>query len=243
MSDLGVFGGTVAEEMDGEELRQIVRTTAWRCGRRSAGGSACGGMPAAAHGGGRPMARPRRRDGADGAAAMRAGWPTASDGRRTAGEPAGGAAPLVAADRPHEVRRHGPLGRRADDRRQTARPRSTLDMPENLTTWQIKVWGMGHGTKVGQGADRRRHPQGPDRPPAGPAVLRAEGRGGAVGQRAQLPEDREERRRSRWNWTARRLRADASRRPRADGRDRRRRRGPRRLARQGRSTRARPSSA
>jgi len=26
-----------------------------------------------------------------------------------------------------------------------------LDMPENLTAWKIKVWGMGHGTKVGQG--------------------------------------------------------------------------------------------
>ena len=24
-------------------------------------------------------------------------------------------------------------------------------MPENLTTWRIKVWGMGHGTKVGEG--------------------------------------------------------------------------------------------
>ncbi|MGD0654353.1 MAG: MG2 domain-containing protein [Thermoguttaceae bacterium] len=27
----------------------------------------------------------------------------------------------------------------------------SLNMPENLTTWRIKVWGMGHGTKVGQG--------------------------------------------------------------------------------------------
>ena len=27
----------------------------------------------------------------------------------------------------------------------------SLDMPENLTTWRIKVWGMGHGTHVGQG--------------------------------------------------------------------------------------------
>lgn len=27
----------------------------------------------------------------------------------------------------------------------------TLDMPENLTGWKIKVWGMGHGTKVGAG--------------------------------------------------------------------------------------------
>ncbi len=26
-----------------------------------------------------------------------------------------------------------------------------LDMPENLTTWRVKVWGMGHGTKVGEG--------------------------------------------------------------------------------------------
>lgn len=26
-----------------------------------------------------------------------------------------------------------------------------LDMPENLTTWKIKAWGMGHGTKVGEG--------------------------------------------------------------------------------------------
>lgn len=27
----------------------------------------------------------------------------------------------------------------------------SLDMPENLTTWKVKVWGMGHGTKVGSG--------------------------------------------------------------------------------------------
>lgn len=26
-----------------------------------------------------------------------------------------------------------------------------LDMPENLTTWKIRVWGMANGTKVGQG--------------------------------------------------------------------------------------------
>ncbi len=27
----------------------------------------------------------------------------------------------------------------------------SLDMPENLTTWKIRTWAMGHGTKVGQG--------------------------------------------------------------------------------------------
>ena len=26
----------------------------------------------------------------------------------------------------------------------------SLDMPENLTTWKIQVWAMGHGTRVGQ---------------------------------------------------------------------------------------------
>ena len=26
-----------------------------------------------------------------------------------------------------------------------------LEMPENLTTWKINVWGMGHGTRVGSG--------------------------------------------------------------------------------------------
>lgn len=30
--------------------------------------------------------------------------------------------------------------------------RVSLAMPENLTTWRIKVWAMGHGTKVGEGA-------------------------------------------------------------------------------------------
>ena len=27
-----------------------------------------------------------------------------------------------------------------------------LDMPENLTTWKVRVWGMGHGTRVGEGS-------------------------------------------------------------------------------------------
>ncbi len=26
-----------------------------------------------------------------------------------------------------------------------------LEMPENLTTWKVRVWGMGHGTRVGEG--------------------------------------------------------------------------------------------
>ncbi|MFP6618902.1 MAG: alpha-2-macroglobulin family protein, partial [Pirellulaceae bacterium] len=31
----------------------------------------------------------------------------------------------------------------------TGKAQVSLKMPENLTTWKVKVWGMGHGTKVG----------------------------------------------------------------------------------------------
>ncbi len=33
----------------------------------------------------------------------------------------------------------------------SGRARVTLKMPENLTGWKIKVWAMGHGTRVGEG--------------------------------------------------------------------------------------------
>ena len=33
----------------------------------------------------------------------------------------------------------------------TGRAQVKLNMPENLTSWKVKVWGMGHGTKVGEG--------------------------------------------------------------------------------------------
>ncbi|MCG8450768.1 MAG: alpha-2-macroglobulin, partial [Pirellulales bacterium] len=29
---------------------------------------------------------------------------------------------------------------------------ATLDMPENLTAWNVRVWAMGHGTRVGEGS-------------------------------------------------------------------------------------------
>src|SRR5207248_3286431 len=27
-----------------------------------------------------------------------------------------------------------------------------LDMPQNLTTWKVRAWGLGHGTRVGEAA-------------------------------------------------------------------------------------------
>ena len=58
--------------------------------------------------------------------------------------------------------------------RNGTRPTSPSTMPENLTTWRIKVWGMGHGTKVGEAATDVITRKGSHRPHAGAAVLRPE---------------------------------------------------------------------
>ncbi len=75
-------------------------------------------------------------------------------------------------------------------------------MPENLTGWKIKVWAHGPRHQGRPGRGRGRHQEEPPRPPASAALLRAEGRGGPVGQRPQLPQEREGGARSPWNWKA-----------------------------------------
>ncbi|MGA2034965.1 MAG: MG2 domain-containing protein, partial [Thermoguttaceae bacterium] len=160
MGDLGIFGATVAEEMDGEgEVREGefvlsgVHDFAARGSRRMALG-AYGGMAKAASA---PMAAmdampgaPPMEQAANGMLANRAELRALS--KREADKPgSGGAAgPLVQptlrtkfADTALWV---GTLSTAANGTAEVA-----LDMPENLTTWRIKVWGMGHGTKVGQG--------------------------------------------------------------------------------------------
>ncbi len=68
-----------------------------------------------------------------------------------------------------------------------------LDMPENLTTWKIKVWGMGHGTKVGQGEAEVVTRKDLIVRLQAPRFFVAEGRSRPVGHRPQLSEDEEER--------------------------------------------------
>jgi len=154
MSDLGVFGGSVAEEMDelaggteggdGPQFGQIRRGGGMGSMRpgmmaKSSARAANGGMAMDAAGGApmpmAAMAAPMMQEGAKG------------DGP-SGGE--GGGAPMVQptvrtkfADTALWV---GALTTAKDGTAEVA-----LDMPENLTTWRIKVWGMGHGTKVGQG--------------------------------------------------------------------------------------------
>jgi alpha-2-macroglobulin len=151
MEDLGMFGGSVAAE--GEELNDAEGAN-WdttRTGEAKGFGYGGGAAPRAMmhmSGAGRapgamppPMAAaPSLNRFADG---------VAMKGEAT-GRPAGAPAPLVQptlrtkfADTALWV---GALTTNNDGMADVS-----LNMPENLTTWRIKVWGMGHGTKVGQG--------------------------------------------------------------------------------------------
>ncbi|HEY4761793.1 MAG TPA: MG2 domain-containing protein [Thermoguttaceae bacterium] len=152
MNNLGIFGGTVAEEMD-ELLRDKVQTGA---GIRSIGGMDARGAERS-----RMMMQGRAGFAAD--AAMPASAPMAMGDMKVAGEMAfkakgeaedksggGGGAPLV---QPTVRTKFADtalwIGALTTEKDGTAEV--SLNMPENLTTWRIKVWGMGHGTKVGQG--------------------------------------------------------------------------------------------
>ena len=155
MGNLGVFGGSVADEQ-GE-------------GGDAKGGKPGGGMTFGGRSGGPGMVRAQlamadgmisEKSAAEpmaGAAAPPA--PMMANGRelrkaadkdRGAGAGAGAGAPLV---QPTLRTKFADtalwVGNLTTEAGGTAEV--TLDMPENLTTWRIKVWGMGHGTRVGQG--------------------------------------------------------------------------------------------
>ena len=94
------------------------------------------------------------------------------------------------AHHPHEIRRHSPLGRRADDQRrrhgrgfaQHARE------PDHLADQGL---GDGPGYEGRPRRNRRGNAQGPHRSAGGPAVLRTEGRSRPLGRRSQLPQGKE----------------------------------------------------
>ena len=154
MSDLGVFGYSVAEEVEEGWADGMARNSVQKSVRRGRGmalGEGMGGMEMPA-----PTAAPMmmRSTGAvmeaEAAAPMDALAMADRDAAK-GGEGPGGAAPLVEAT----VRKEfvdtalwaGDLTTAQDGTAEVQ-----LDMPENLTTWRIKVWGMGHGTRVGEGA-------------------------------------------------------------------------------------------
>ncbi len=125
MQDLGAFGGTVADQ------RQMQPRTAMAMQARGGGGG--GG---AGYFGGDAMA-PAAEMAVDEAEA-----PGAS-----AGEPQ---PQLVAANIRQEFADTA-LWIAALEMDSDGMANINLKMPENLTTWKIRVWGMDHGTRVGQG--------------------------------------------------------------------------------------------
>ncbi len=153
MSNLGVFGETVATEME-----EVLRTKGGMVAKRRQGGRGGGGGMAF---GAAPMAM---ADGAmeEAGAAMPAAAPMDAKMKiangLAAASPKPGGAPAAGGDaamvQPTVRTKFADtalwVGALTTDGDGTATVK--LDMPENLTTWRIKVWGMGHGTKVGEGA-------------------------------------------------------------------------------------------
>ncbi len=138
MNDLGVFGGTVADEMDGWE-GGMDRTNTQELRGFGVGGMLHKGRAKAMTAGAPPPM--------DAAAPMAAAMEEKS--AAFGGGEGGGAAmvqPTVRTKFADTALWVGALTTAKDGTAEVA-----LEMPENLTTWRIKVWGMGQGTRVGQG--------------------------------------------------------------------------------------------
>jgi len=149
MSNLGVFGASVADDMDawGDTPDKLALRQ--------------GGAQGRGLGGGRPRAAMMRKsnamvaDAAGPMTEMAAEEPAMAngkaDGRQAGGDgEAGGGAPLV---EPTVRTKFADtalwVGSLETDKTGTAEVK--LKMPENLTSWKVNVWAMGHGTKVGSG--------------------------------------------------------------------------------------------
>jgi hypothetical protein len=154
MGNLGIFGGSVADEMEGLEQAGQVERREVRMMRGAGMGGGFGmangvlraPMAARAMAEGMPvpmaaMGPPQARLDLSGAALEKA-----------AAEPGGAAEgalvqPTIRKEFADTALWVGALTTAKDGTAEVS-----LKMPENLTTWRIKVWAMGHGTKVGEGA-------------------------------------------------------------------------------------------
>jgi hypothetical protein len=142
MNDLGLFGGGVADELALSDRSQLSvyfngpRSEMRKSGMSSRGMGLAGGFGGMA-GGPMPAAAPM-----DAAAAPESAAAESLSG--AAGAEA--VQPTVRTNFADTALWAGDLTTDADGTAEVA-----LDMPESLTTWKIKVWGLGHGTKVGEG--------------------------------------------------------------------------------------------
>ena len=160
MNNLGVFGATVADDMDtleeSEEVAMVEQKAEMNNLARARGGMGGGGMmPGAA----RPMAAMAESAAMDSSDDMAFGAAPQADGTKLAmagpaknGQAGGGAAPTA---QPTVRTKFADtalwVGALTTEKNGTAEVK--LKMPENLTSWKINVWAMGHGTKVGAGSE------------------------------------------------------------------------------------------
>jgi len=133
MNDIGLFGGSVPEEMD-ELLEDNDDRFAADGAPREVARSKLGGMKMEAAGRGDIAHAPLM------AAAEAEEAPAGESPEAQLVQPS------VRSKFADTVLWVGALETAADGTAEVA-----LNMPDNLTTWRIKVWGMGHGTRVGQG--------------------------------------------------------------------------------------------
>lgn len=152
MNNLGVFGEQVVEEMQGGQPGGPVRL---QMAGGGFGGRGAGMYMRKSANAAMPMAAPRSEAAAaDGVALGRAalGDEAAKDkrdrnGGGDPGQPAGGdVQPSIRKNFADTAFWAGALTTNQEGIAEVA-----LNMPENLTTWKLKSWAMGHGTKVGQG--------------------------------------------------------------------------------------------
>jgi uncharacterized protein YfaS (alpha-2-macroglobulin family) len=134
MSDIGIFGAMVVEEMT--RLQQGATERNGGKGGLMLGGFGGGGP------GGPPMAAAKARDGA----------PTdrlRENRAEQAAAEAQGAPPIQPTVRKNFA--DTAFWKATLTTNERGEAEVSLTMPENLTAWKIRVWAMGHGTKVGQG--------------------------------------------------------------------------------------------
>ncbi|MBN2024823.1 MAG: alpha-2-macroglobulin [Pirellulales bacterium] len=156
MTALGMFGGTVADELSDAAGGHMVQSARNRFGMRQTLDGPGGGMGmAGAYGEGMARGRvakaapmPAMALAAGAPAETAAAMPGATDSAAPPpGEPGGEMVePTLRTQFADTALWVAQLTTQSDGTAEVE-----LDMPENLTTWRIKVWGMGAGTRVGEG--------------------------------------------------------------------------------------------
>ncbi|MFZ5830538.1 MAG: alpha-2-macroglobulin family protein [Planctomycetota bacterium] len=158
MRNIGLFGATAVDEVGAVEFAGAEADQALQMGQPMGGMGGGGGFGGFAPGAGRAVMRKAGAMDAAEAMPMAAAAPPmeamamdAAKGEANASGMAVEGQPMVEPTiRTNFADTALWVGSLTTDGDGTAEV--SLDMPENLTTWRIKVWGMGHGTKVGEGA-------------------------------------------------------------------------------------------